>query len=202
MAAFKLKSQLSQADQDELDRTVAIATANRTTAEQSFYDARLPYVFNRVVNYDVVVGPTAQNPNPQTSTEYVSEAEGNVLPTGDSGFRQGAFFRKLNKDGANIFINVGTSSSATWHLLTAAATTDLSPSQSPSPSLSPSASASPSASPSASASASASASESASASASASPSGSASPSASKSLSPSASVSPSSSPSPSASKSQL
>lgn len=107
MATFELKSQLPKADQDELDRISALSAAARTTQEANFLAAYLRYVTNRVMRYDVVVGPTAQNPSPQTSTQYIVEAEGNSLPTSYEGFKKGAFFWKLNRDGANLFINVG-----------------------------------------------------------------------------------------------
>ena len=182
MATFELKSNLPEATQNEIDRVKAISSALRTTSETNFYNALLPYFTNVVVRYD--------------ADDLILEAEGNTLPTGYSGFKQGGLFRKLDESGWNLYVNVGTSTDAVWNVITGTAVASSSPSASVSPSSSasssPSASVSPSssASSSTSASVSPSASESASSSASQSPSASPSPSSSTSASASPSVSPS------------
>lgn len=219
MSTFELKTQLPYQDQLELDRCLAIPAAKRTASEQAFLDAREPYQYNKVLRYDTSAVATPQNPHPQASTDLILEAEGNTLPTGYSGFKKGAIFRDLDKTGRNVYINVGTSSSAVWGYAgdavsspspsasvspSSSVSTSVSPSVSasvsPSSSVSPSTSPSSSVSPSASVSPSGSSSLSRSPSASTSPSGSVSPSASTSPTPSASTSPSASHSPSASRS--
>jgi len=171
MSAFELKSQLPKSTQDEIDRIEAIASAKRTSQETNFLAALLPYRTNVVLHYD--------------KDNLIIEAEGNTLPTGYEGFKQGAFFRDLDKSGMNIYVNVGDSDSASWSLLGGQVI-----SASPSLSFSPSPSASPSLSSSASPSVSPSVSVSLSPSVSVSASPSVTPSVSVSLSPSASVSPS------------
>lgn len=185
MPTFELKSQLPKATQNELERVNAISSDRRTATEAAFLASRSQYVNNRVLRYDTAGYVTPQNPNPQLSTDLILEAEGDTLPTGYSGFKLGAFFRLTSKtSGRNLYVNVGSSSSASWQLPNDTVVS----SQSPSSSTSPSASKSPSAS----------VSPSHSASASKSPSASLSRSASKSTSPSSSKSPSASVSPSAS----
>ena len=47
--------------------------------------------------------------------DTILEAEGRVIPTGDSGFRVGAHFRKLNAEGEQVvYLNTGTESVAVW----------------------------------------------------------------------------------------
>jgi len=201
MSTFELISQLSKGDQDEVVRIMAKTAATRTTAEVAFLAARLPYQTNEVVRYD--------------SDGLILEAEGNTVPEGYEGFKQGAFFRDLDKAGMNIYINTGSSTTAVWSLLggqvisaspslsastSASASPSVSTSKSPSLSASSSASLSPSVSVSASPSVSASASVSQSPSVSVSASPSTTPSSSVSASPSLSASSSSSASVSASSS--
>jgi len=92
MASFELKSQLSQRDQDEINRIDGIASASRTPSETSFATSRAPYFKNKVLRYDTTGIVTEQNPNPQSSSDLILEAEGETLPTGYSGFKQGATF--------------------------------------------------------------------------------------------------------------
>src|SRR3990167_759938 len=136
MPSFELKSQLSQRTQDEITRIEAIASAQRTTTEANFLTALAPYRTNAVLRYDTTAIKTPQNPNPQASTDDIIEAEGNTLPTAYSGFKQGALFRDLDKSGMNIYINVGTNTSASWTLLGQIMSASPSLSLSPSPSVS------------------------------------------------------------------
>src|SRR3990170_6907255 len=163
MAIFKIKEDLSKDTQAELARIEVISSGNRSTTEANFLTALLSYRTNRVLRWDttLVQGATSVG---HLSTDNILEAEGNTLPTGDSGFKQGAIFYDLTRTGRNAYRNTGTSTAAIWSIVGSAVA-------SPSPSLSPSSSAS----------------------ASLSPSASASKSASKSASPSTSVSPSASP---------
>src|SRR3990167_1691484 len=195
MAKFLRKQDLSKDDQAELARIEAKSSGLRTTTEANFLTALDPYRTNRILrwNTDSVTDP--QNPRNRASGDLILEAEGNTLPTGDSGFQTGAIFYDLDKTGGNVYRNTGTSDSAIWTAVMGAVA-------SPSKSASPSASASRSLSPSASTSKSESksASPSASGSKSKSPSPSLSPSASESASASKSLSPSASGSASGSKS--
>lgn len=184
MPSFELKSDLPIATQLEIDRIEDIATADRTVAEASFLASREPYRVNAVLRYR-----TSLTATPASTSDLIIEAEGNTVPTGYSGFKKGATFRDLDKSGLNVYINVGTDTSASWVLMGAE-------NYSPSPSPSLSASLSPSLSPSLSASLSPSLSASRSPSVSVSLSQSRSPSVSTSLSPSLSASPSASVSPS------
>jgi len=128
---FELLAQLPKADQNEVTRILAKAAAIRTTAEASFIAARLPYQTQEVVRYD--------------SDGLILEAEGNTVPEGYANFKQGAFFRDLDKAGMNIYINTGDSTTAVWSLLGGQiVSASPSPTPSVSVSLSPSASASPS----------------------------------------------------------
>lgn len=217
MARFELKKDLPRITQDEIDRIEAIDSGVRSTNEANFLTSLAPYLTNRVLRWDTGNRMTPQDTDPATSSTDIIEAEGNTLPTGYAGFKQGAIFYKLNKNGRNTYINVGDEDSAVWSLpgnivdspsaspsfspsasASASGSASGSASQSPSGSQSPSASASASLSPSASASPSGSQSPSSSVSASQSPSASGSASASKSQSPSGSPSPSASASKSAS----
>jgi len=130
--AFVVKTDLPLDDQIELDRINALAADLRTDAEAAFLAARLQYVTNYVYNRDV--------------NENIVEAEGNTLPTGVAGFAKGALFRDLDKVGRNLYVNVGSSTSAQWQYVSAGelSSPSSSLSNSPSASLSGSASSSPS----------------------------------------------------------
>ena len=113
MSSFELKSNLSKDTQAELARIEAIDSGNRTTTETSFLTALAPYRTNRVLRWDndLIKSPTQPD---HTSTDNILEAEGNTLPTGYSGFKQGAIFYLLNRTGRNVYINTGSSTSAIW----------------------------------------------------------------------------------------
>jgi len=100
MPTFELIADLPESDRNEIYRILAISASNRTTQEVAFLASRSPYQENEVVRYD--------------SDDLILEAEGNTLPTGYSGFKQGAFFRDLDKSGNNLYFNTGTSTSAVW----------------------------------------------------------------------------------------
>lgn len=188
MASFKLKADLPQRTQAEIDRILDIPSGQRLASETAFLAALEPYLYNEVILRD--------------AEGLIVMAAGRELPTGDTGFKKGAIFIKKNASSDGHFKNYGDEDGALWE--DAQPSFSPSSSMSPSASISPSSSESPSPSPSSSASPSSSVSRSpspsSSASASVSPSSSLSPSssASASPSPSASVSPSSSVSPSAS----
>src|SRR5437763_468373 len=114
MATFELKENLSKSFQKELARILAIPSASRLTSEANFLLARVPYQKNRVLRYDTDAIKTPQQPNPQSSTDNILEAEGESLPTGYSGFKQGATFYLLTRTGRNLYVNVGDSTSAVW----------------------------------------------------------------------------------------
>src|SRR3989304_2433595 len=103
MAKFLVKTDLSYRDQQELDRILAIDSTKRTTKDANFIAALLPYQTNAVIR--------------SHSDGDILEAEGNILPTGDSGFKQGAFFRELDRTGRNLYVNVGDNTSAVWNLV-------------------------------------------------------------------------------------
>jgi len=103
MAKFLLKQDLSLDDQAELARIEAKSSGLRTTTEANFLTALLPYRTNRVLRWDteLVQGSTSQG---HLSTDDILEAEGNTLPTGDSGFKHGAVFYDLDKNGNNVYV--------------------------------------------------------------------------------------------------
>lgn len=200
MASFELKKDLPVETRERLEELLAKEDAGitLTTTEQNFIDALEPYQDNRVISYDT--DRRLSTTQDAEADALILEAEGNTIPSGYEGFKQGARFYHLDEAGFNVYINVGTSLNAVWNIITGAVVPSSSVSASVSPSSSESASVSPSDSPSESASVSPSSSESASESPSVSPSASESPSASvsPSASESPSVSPSASPSPSSS----
>src|SRR3990167_11240148 len=148
MAKFLIKQDLSKDDQSELARIEAKSSGLRTTGEANFLTALLSYRTNRVLRWDTTLVQGATNET-HLSTDNILEAEGNSLPTGDSGFKQGAVFYLLTKTGGNYYVNTGTSDAAIW---TNPQGEIASPSKSASPSASESKSSSPSSSRSASAS--------------------------------------------------
>lgn len=184
MASFELKKDLPVETRERLEELLAKEDAGitLTTTEQNFIDALEPYQDNRVISYDT--DRRLSTTQDAESDALILEAEGNTLPSGYEGFKQGARFYHLDEAGFNVYINVGTSTNAVWNIITGAAVPSSSVSPSESASISPSSSSSASVSPSSS--------ESSSESASVSPSASESPSAS--VSPSSSESPSVSPS--------
>src|SRR5665213_1354794 len=150
-----------------LAKQTLLGNTGLTADELAFINALAPYALNRIIRWDTKDILSAQQPNP-TDNPNILEAEGNTVPVGYPGFKQGAIFHDLNLPGRNTYINVGTATSAQWVGVGDQGATI--PASSPSASVSPSASSSPSQSPSSSMSPSASVSPSASASASLSPS--------------------------------
>jgi hypothetical protein len=153
MAKFKIKQDLSLRDQAELARIEAISSGLRTSTDTNFLTALAPYRTNRVLRYDTQKVQSTQNTLDHFTTDYILEAEGNTLPTGDSGFKPGAIFYDLTRSGRNAYRNTGTVLAAIWSIVDSTVASN-------SPSLSPSASTSPSPSGSASSSSSGSASSS------------------------------------------
>lgn len=102
MAIFKLKSDLSKADQAELDRILAIASAQRTTVEANFLTARTPYIYNEVIL--------------RNSSNEIMIAKGRTVPTTESGFAKGAFFSKEDAStGENsLYQNIGDATTSSW----------------------------------------------------------------------------------------
>jgi len=133
MAKFLIKQDLSKTDQAELTRIEVKASADRTTQEANFLTALLPYRTNRVLRWDSDRIASATNED-HVSTDNILEAEGNTLPTGDSGFKSGAIFYDLTRVGRNAYRNTGTSTAAIWSIVGATVASP-SASVSPSPSL-------------------------------------------------------------------
>ena len=102
MAAFKLKSQLSARDQSEIDRILAISSAQRTTPEANFLTARAPYLYNEVVL--------------ENASGEIVIAKGRTVPTGDSGFAVGAFFTKedVGSGVSALYQNIGDATTSVW----------------------------------------------------------------------------------------
>src|SRR3972149_689670 len=116
MAKFLIKEDLSRDDQAELTRIEAISSGNRSTGEANFLTALAPYRTNRVLRWDTELVQGSTNPT-HLSTDNILEAEGNTLPTGDSGFETGAIFYDLTKTGRNAYGNTGTTTSAIWSIV-------------------------------------------------------------------------------------
>lgn len=144
MAIFKLKRDLPRTTKDKLTRVEALSSGIRSDGENDFLTALTPYRYNRVLRWDIDYALYPIGEAPVTGTDDILEAEGRTLPTGDSGFKQGAIFYLLNTGrGRNAYVNVGTSTSATWSLpAPESAVSSESESASPSASLSQSPSAS------------------------------------------------------------
>lgn len=127
MATFEIKEQLDKSTQDRIDAINAKDSAIRTVEEAAFLAARLQYATNRIIRYDTNTPFTREDKSGldkgetlSTSTYLILEAEGNTLPVGYEGFKKGAFFRDLDRAGQNLYVNVGTASSAQWVLATGA----------------------------------------------------------------------------------
>ena len=114
MAKFLIKQDLSKDDQAELARIEAKASGLRTTTEANFLTALAPYRTNRVLRWDtqLVQGSTNET---HLSTDNILEAEGNTPTNGDSGFKHGAVFYDLDKNGNNVYVNTGDSDYAIWN---------------------------------------------------------------------------------------
>ena len=112
MAIFKLKSQLPRSTQDEIDRVLAIPSAQRLASESAFLTALgTDYTSNEVVAYD--------------SYGLILRAVGITVPTGAEGFVKGAFFIKTNASGNGTYMNTGTDSVSAWDLVDQASTTNI-----------------------------------------------------------------------------
>ncbi len=105
MAIFKLKSELPQATQTELERVLAIPSAQRNSVEASFLVSLAPYIYNAVDGRD--------------ANDLITEAQGHDIPTGDSGFVKGALFRKTDvaTGTKGLYENVGDSDASVWDLV-------------------------------------------------------------------------------------
>lgn len=98
---FKTKNTLPYATQKEMERILAISSAQRTTVEANFLTSLAPYVTNEIILSNA-------------SGEIVT-ASGSEVPTGASGFIKGATFVKTDVSGVIItFKNIGTITSAVW----------------------------------------------------------------------------------------
>lgn len=104
MAAFKLKSQLPIATQDEMNRILAIPSAQRTATEAAFLTAiGDDYIYNAVIAYD--------------SSGLILQASGITVPDGYSGFKKGATFIKTDSTDKALYENVGSSTTSSFNLM-------------------------------------------------------------------------------------
>jgi hypothetical protein len=99
---FAIKSDLPYTDQQEIDRLVNIPVAQRTASESAWLLTRSVYQYNSIVLKD--------------ANKNIIIAEGNVLPSGTSGFTKGATFHLLNADYnlRGIYENTGNTVSSVW----------------------------------------------------------------------------------------
>lgn len=102
MGIFKLKSQLPQSTQNEIDRVSAIASAQRTTVEADFLTSLTPYLYNEVIL--------------SNDSLEIMIAKGRTVPTGDSGFAKGAFFTKedASANENSLYQNIGDATTSNW----------------------------------------------------------------------------------------
>lgn len=102
MATFQVKTDLPQSTQAEIDRILAISSAQRSIPEANFLTARSDYLYNQILLKDGDLN--------------IMIAQGRTLPTGLSGFSLGAFFIKSNTtSGENTtYQNLGSTTSASW----------------------------------------------------------------------------------------
>ncbi len=103
MARFQTFADLPIADQQELTRVSAIASAQRNTVEAEYIANRSDYLYNEILLTN--------------DANEIILAKGRTLPaTGTSGFQTGAYFMIENAAStANpTYKNVGSSSSALW----------------------------------------------------------------------------------------
>lgn len=106
MTNFPIKSDLSHEDRVELERIVAIASAQRTSVETAFYNSRLPYLTNEIDEID----PSGN----------ILRCAGNTKPVDDlSGFAKGCIFREIDAvDGTKaVYENQGTTSACDFNLI-------------------------------------------------------------------------------------
>jgi len=108
---FELIGDLPKSVQDRLATLEAKDSGKRTTQESAFLTALDPYINNKVIRYS-----SSNNATTTDLNDLIFEAEGNTVPTGYAGFKHGALFRKLDKTGMNIYINVGDATTASWTL--------------------------------------------------------------------------------------
>jgi len=111
MAVFLLKSDLPIETQKKIDALEAISAANRTTTQQAFLDALLPYLTNVVLSVD--------------KDAYITAASGLSVPTGLSGFAKGATFIKTDATGNGMYMNTGDATTSAWDLVDQATTTNI-----------------------------------------------------------------------------
>jgi hypothetical protein len=109
---FPVKGDLSKVTQAEIDRISAKPSAQRTSSEQAFLDARAIYLTNTILELD--------------SSNDILRCAGNTLPAdGLSGFAKGCVFIKLNASAgvSGTYENVGTSSSCDFNLVSSSSGT-------------------------------------------------------------------------------
>lgn len=99
--SFAVKSYLPTKTQQEIDRIEAISSGLRTAAEAALLVALAPYLTNKIISIDPV-------------TNLITEAAGNTVPTGSTGFKKGARFTDLDTTTNSSFINIGDETSAVW----------------------------------------------------------------------------------------
>lgn len=111
MATFPIKTDLTIAEQEKMDALLAITSAQRTTSQAAWLAARLPYQTNAVIKVGV--------------DGNILAASGLTLPTGLEGFAKGATFTKTDATGNGLYLNTGTSTTASWDLVDQASTTNI-----------------------------------------------------------------------------
>ena len=92
MAKFEILTDLPKSTQAEVARIQAISSGQRLASETAFLTALTPYLTNVIVQTD--------------NSGYITVAEGYTLPTGYTGFKNGAFFRVLGRTGKNLYFGL------------------------------------------------------------------------------------------------
>jgi len=105
MSIFQTKSDLPLKTQEEIDRILAIASAQRNSYETNFLASRSDYIYNEVLK--------------RNEDDEIVSASGHTVPTGMSGFAKSAIFRKSNAVAGTkaIYENTGDSTTAVWNLM-------------------------------------------------------------------------------------
>lgn len=102
MANFQVKSDLPIKTQQEIDRVLAIASAQRTTVEADFLTAIGDVIYNQKLLLN--------------SDSQIVIAKGRTVPTGVAGFQTGAFFIKEDQTASMnpTYRNVGDATTSVW----------------------------------------------------------------------------------------
>lgn len=111
MATFEIKSDLPLSTQEKIDYIEAIPSARRTVSQAAFLTSLTPYLTNVVLSVDIDANITA--------------ASGLTVPTGYEGFAKGATFVKTDASGNGLYMNIGTSTVASWDLVDEASTANI-----------------------------------------------------------------------------